>query len=358
MRYAIIILLSAGFCLGAGIRSNFAKSPLSFEPNLGQAGARVKFLAHSGSRAIYVTNSGIAIAGVELQFLGGKCAAISGLQPLSERHSYFRGASLAQNALTHNAVTDIPTYQRVRCEHIYPGIDAEFYGGRGGVEYDLILAPHADPAVLRLAWKYAIGVQIERAGDLIIDTPGGALRQHKPVVYQAAKHGRNIIGATYVLAGTNEVRLSLGVYDKDLPLIIDPVLFAIDANAAPAGPIAVDSSGNVYLTGYTETSSFESTSGSVQPVFGGGTCENPSIVPSAPPTYYPCPDAYVIKVDPNGGVIYATYLGGDGADWQQRSLSTRAATRISQATPARIHLARTISRSRRAQLSSSPARMA
>jgi hypothetical protein len=32
------------------------------------------------------------------------------------------------------------------------------------------------------------------------------------------------------------------------------------------------------------------------------------------PTFYPCPDAYVIKLDPSGAVIYATYLGGSGAD--------------------------------------------
>lgn len=140
------------------------------------------------------------------------------------------------------------------------------------------------------------------------------LRQHKPVVYQISSGERKIIHGDYVPAGKNAVRLSLGDYDPDLPLVIDPVLFAVDANAAPAGPIAVDSSGNIYLTGYTETSSFEATAGSVQPVFGGGACESGNIVPSAPPTFYPCPDAYVIKLDSTGAVIYATYLGGDGSD--------------------------------------------
>jgi uncharacterized protein (TIGR03437 family) len=307
MRYAIMIPLSAGLCLAANASSSFARPPLSFEPNVGQADARVMFLVHSGGRASYLTNSGLEISGVELQFRGGNCTAISGLQPLSERHNYFIGSSTRLKA-----VNDIPTYRRVRCEQIYPGIDAEFYGDRGSLEYDLMVAPHADSSVVSLAWKYAKRIQIDRDGDLIIGTPSGALRQHRPLVYQVSRRERKMVHASYVLAGNNAVRLSLGAYDPDLPLIVDPVLFAVDANAAPAGPIAVDSSGNIYLTGTTGTSSFESTAGSVQPAFGGGKCGGQA--GTLPPSFFPCPDAYVIKLDPNGGVIYATYLGGDGYD--------------------------------------------
>ncbi len=309
MRYALVVLLSASPCLAGTVPAGFATSPLSFEPNLGQTDPGIKFVAHSGARTIYLTNSGLEISGAELQFSGGNCQVISGRQPLSERHNYFRGSPSRLKAFT-----DIPTYQRVRCQRIYPGIDAEFYGDRGALEYDLILAPHADTSVIRLAWKHVKSVQINRDGGLMVEAPGGTLRQHKPVVYQESKQGRKLIDARYVLAGANEVRLSLGAYDRDLTLIVDPVLFAVDANAAPAGPIAVDSSGNIYLAGSTETSSFDSSAGSVQPVFGGGACANYSIVPSAPPTFHPCPDAFVIKVDPNGGVIYATFLGGNGAD--------------------------------------------
>jgi len=307
MQYAIVILLSAGLCQAANAPSSFAGPPLSFEPNVGQADARVMFLAHSGARAIYLTNSGLETSGVELQFRGGKCTSISGLQSLSERHNYFRGSASRLRAMT-----NIPTYQRVRCRQIYPGIDAEFYGDRVSLEYDLIVAPHVDSSVVSLVWKYAKRVQVDRSGDLIIDIPGGALRQHRPVVYQVSRHGRKVIRGDYVLAGNNAVHLSLGTYDPDLPLIIDPVLFAVDAHAAPAGPIAVDSSGNIYLAGTTETSSFESTAGSLQPEFGGGTCEGEA--GTLPPYFFPCPDAYVIKLDPNGRVIYATYLGGDGND--------------------------------------------
>ena len=56
MRFAIMILLSAGLCLAANAPFSLAKPPLSFEPNVGQAAARVMFFV-CGERAIYLTNS-------------------------------------------------------------------------------------------------------------------------------------------------------------------------------------------------------------------------------------------------------------------------------------------------------------
>lgn len=307
MRSAILIVLSAGLCWAGRLPFSSVRPALSFEPNLGQAGARVKFLAHSGARAIYITNSGLAMRGIELQFQGGTCATISGQQRLRERDNYFLGSASRPRTLA-----DIPTFARVHCAQMYPGISADFYGVNGRLEYDLVIAPGSDPSVVRLAWKYAQSVRVDRDGALIVSAAVGILRQHKPVVYQVTKKGRKIIPGSYVLSARNEVRFSLGTYDADLPLIIDPVLFAVDSNAAPAGPIAVDPSGNIYLTGTTETSSFDSTAGSVQPAYGGGTCE--AEAGTLPPVPFPCGDAYVIKVDPNGAVIYATYLGGDGND--------------------------------------------
>jgi hypothetical protein len=62
--------------------------------------------------------------------------------------------------------------------------------------------------------------------------------------------------------------------------------------------IAVDSSGNAYISGYTSSVAFPVTSGAFQRDFKGGG-----------------QDAFVAKLNASGsGLIYATYLGGQGND--------------------------------------------
>jgi hypothetical protein len=62
--------------------------------------------------------------------------------------------------------------------------------------------------------------------------------------------------------------------------------------------IAVDSSGNAYITGQTSSTNFPTMS-PLQPSIGGG--------------YY---DAFVAKLNATGSaLVYSTYLGGSGADW-------------------------------------------
>ncbi|MGZ7099943.1 MAG: SBBP repeat-containing protein, partial [Candidatus Angelobacter sp.] len=61
--------------------------------------------------------------------------------------------------------------------------------------------------------------------------------------------------------------------------------------------LALDSAGNVYVTGTTGSSSFPTTPGAFQTTFGGGS------------------DAFVTKLNATGtALVYSTFLGGSGAD--------------------------------------------
>lgn len=72
-----------------------------------------------------------------------------------------------------------------------------------------------------------------------------------------------------------------------------------DADAAIAA--AIDAAGNAYVTGYTASADFPTTSGALQETYNGGGAY----------------DGFVCKLAPSGGSLslsYATYLGGDGQD--------------------------------------------
>jgi hypothetical protein len=71
-----------------------------------------------------------------------------------------------------------------------------------------------------------------------------------------------------------------------------------------ANGIAVDATGNAYVTAYTQSADFPTTAGAFQTAFGGGTCF----------TNRPCADAFVTKVASNGSLAYSTFLGGSGND--------------------------------------------
>jgi uncharacterized protein (TIGR03437 family) len=106
------------------------------------------------------------------------------------------------------------------------------------------------------------------------------------------------------------------------PVLLLLVPCAIAANqptftyAAPANTtvaaMAVDAVGNTYLTGSTTSLTFPATAGVLQTQFSGGNCVVLRTAAGAP-LPIPCTDAFVIKLDPAGNVLFATYFGGNGS---------------------------------------------
>jgi uncharacterized protein (TIGR03437 family) len=80
--------------------------------------------------------------------------------------------------------------------------------------------------------------------------------------------------------------------------------------------IAVDSTANVYTTGYTTSSDFPTTAGAFQKAIGSTSeVPNPEHNPLGDLNGRPLFDAFVAKWDTNGNKIYSTYLGGNGDDY-------------------------------------------
>jgi hypothetical protein len=81
----------------------------------------------------------------------------------------------------------------------------------------------------------------------------------------------------------------------DVPSVIFQALFGGNALTLPQ-TIAVDRHGNSYVAGFTGATDFPTTPGAFQPWDPPGQ------------------DAFVVKLDPSGRILYATYLGGAGSE--------------------------------------------
>jgi uncharacterized protein (TIGR03437 family) len=108
-------------------------------------------------------------------------------------------------------------------------------------------------------------------------------------------------------------------YSRILPIQGDQYVTAVTA-------MATDAAGNIYLTGWTNEDNIPVTAGVVQPKFTGGECSNGSLGGGSPtpPQEFPCPTPFLIKLNAQSHVVFATYLGG----YQPSSIGVDAAGNI------------------------------
>ena len=86
--------------------------------------------------------------------------------------------------------------------------------------------------------------------------------------------------------------------------------FVFSIPGVQVAAVAVDSQGNSYLTGTVTGNALSATPGVFQAQYAGGTCYGGSGI--GPPSPIPCHNAFVIKLDTSGAVVFATYPGGTG----------------------------------------------
>ncbi|MBV9864674.1 MAG: SBBP repeat-containing protein [Abitibacteriaceae bacterium] len=139
------------------------------------------------------------------------------------------------------------------------------------MEYDFIVAPGTNPNSIKLAITGAKHLSINPKGELIVDTGNGQLIEHSPVIYQEVNGSKRHIQGGYILQGQREVGFRLAAYDTSKSIIIDPVLtyssFLGGSGEDYGYGVATDSSSNTYITGDCHSSDFP-TKNSSQPISG------------------------------------------------------------------------------------------
>jgi hypothetical protein len=308
----------------ARVQGGYDRLPLSFEANQGQTDPRVQFLARGRGYTLFVTQGEAVLVLHQKRQARGKegvapfQAALetatqtvvrmrleganpspraSGLEPLPGIVNYFAGNDPKMWR------TNIPTYKKIEYKGIYPGIDLAYYGNQGELEYDLIVAPGADPSQIKLALEGAEEITLADSGELILTTNTGHVRLQKPLVYQLHEDGHKELIAGNYLVHPRPITVSfqLAAYDNSKPLIIDPLLVYSSYLGGLGGDgsrdIAVDADGNAYITGPTHSTNFPTTTGAFQATFNAGG------------------DAFVTKLNSAGSaLLYSTYLGGTNND--------------------------------------------
>jgi hypothetical protein len=232
--------------------------PPRFEPNKGQADANVKFLSRGPGYTLSLTATEAVVSmrhddhdgrpiAVKMTLAGANPAPrIAGENAQPDTVSYVRGRD--QQAW----LTNIPTYARVRYHGVYPGVDVVYYHNGSDLEYDFVVSPGADPDRIRLAFSGAESM-LKADGTLVLEAAAGELRQPAPVIYQEVNGERRTIAGGYALTSDRQVRFDLGAYDRSRPLVIDPVMsystYFGGSNEDVGWDVAVDAARNMYIVG-------------------------------------------------------------------------------------------------------------
>ena len=302
------------------VAAGYANLPLSFEPNLGQTDAGVRFLAHGPGYTLFLTRSEAVLsmrgslrdpspknndpqsAVVRIALRGAASSpSIEGVDRLPAKSNYFIGND------PNRWRTEVPNYARIELKNVYPGIDLIYHGvERGQLEYDFRLAPGADPKLVRLSFKGGKRLALDRDGNLVVSVGNSKLIERAPVIYQGDGGERRTVAGRWVLRGADTAGFRLARYDRRRPIVIDPVLVYSSYLGGSGGDsghgIAVDSFGDAYVTGDTFSTDFPTTSGVFQ-TSNNGTSQSAS-------------NAFVSKFNPSqqgaASLVYSTYLGGSG----------------------------------------------
>ena len=245
--------------------SAFGKLPVYFVENRGVYPDEVKFYVQGADKTLFFTQGGITFRlkgkdmdwAVQLEFVG----ANPDVEPRGENKqqavfSYFKGPEKDWK-------TGLPTFARVVYENLWPGIDLVYRGSVNKLKYEFQVAPGADPSRIRLRYLGSTSLALTMEGALQVETPEGGFEDAPPVAWQEIEGKRAPVEMAFRLdpvrggEGT-EFGFRVGDYDRTRPLVLDPTLLVYcgyigGSNYDIGISIAVDSAGNAYVTGVTQS---------------------------------------------------------------------------------------------------------
>ena len=323
----ILSLIFAGLSLSSfggqvqpnSVRAEPGDPSFAFVENRGQWDSRAEFLATLPHLNFWLTQDGAVmdfhrampadgfsqprvVVGdvVKASFVNAIAGSVRGKFEMPGYENFMLGSDPSK------WVSGARRYSEVRAEQVYSGISVRYYFVSGSPRYDALLSPGADPSQLAMRFEGARGVRVTEAGNLEVETSLGLVEEKGLTAYQEIGVLRVPVKCRLVMSGEGVVRFQTGPYDKQLPLVIDPLIFSTflggtdgnivqDGTGDAANAVALDNSNNVLVAGVTYSTNFPVTAGAYQRTNRAGF------------------SAFITKVTADGGhLMWSTYLGGSG----------------------------------------------
>jgi len=196
-------------------------------------------------------------------------------------------------------ITYVKSFQRITYKNIYPNIDWVLYPHQSEqgtfIKYDFIVHPRGDPDNIRMLYDGFEKIGLSQDGELILENTLGMLIEHKPIVYQGDE---NVIDSKFILE-KDQISFEIELYDINEILTIDPSLvwatYYGGNSTEQTGEIAMDKALNIFVCGVTFSTNL--------PVINAFQALKSS-----------SNDGFLAKYDSSGTLLWATYYGGTNGD--------------------------------------------
>ena len=231
--------------------------PRVFEENRGQADDHVRYVSRGQGYSLLLAADAATLAlaatpsdpyrSIRMTFAGaGPVGRIDGVDELAGK-VFYAGAKAGLDTGA------IKTFRRVRYSSPYPGIDADYHVSDRQIEFDFVVAAKANPHDIALAFSGVDRVQVDAAGELVLEAGPRKIRLKQPLAYQERDGVRTFVDASYLVSPreANTIRFALGSYDSAQPLVIDPVFVIGSLDDDFLAGLEVNAAGEAFLLGNT-----------------------------------------------------------------------------------------------------------
>ena len=160
--------------------------------------------------------------------MGAAAERIESLERAAGIVSYFKGPRDQWK-------TAISTHARIGYVQPWSGIDLAYARAGGRLESIYTVAPHADPAQIKLRYSGQDSLRLDERGNLVYTTSLGEITETAPVLYQEIDGRRVPVDGRFVLLDESTVTFQVAQYNPDHALVIDPRPSSTPAISAVAG---------------------------------------------------------------------------------------------------------------------------